>query len=678
MNQERQQEEQHLKECLHTIQENIASLETKELEYKEKVTELFQLVKQGEGDSYGQLLAGQNILEDTQNTLRKNRSALDKTYFARIDYDDLTFETSECCYIGKNGIMKNQSDIIIVDWRAPIATVYYENELGDGCYDVPDSDRISIHLHKKRTYDIANGVLLGYYDDDVASTDELLIKYLSQNKEAVLSDIIATIQKEQNAIIRQVPYKNMIVQGVAGSGKTTVALHRISYLLYNYENRYKPSEFCIIGSTDMLLHYISSGLPELDVHNVQQMRMDQFLSYLINKAWKKNFKIIQDTPDAPYKSKLFFIKKLEQFLQNWKTTYLPLEEVYDDEIGVILSKESFQETLTNNPLLSLFQLEKLLNNKLAMRIKFLCSEQSDSYKKDKLTQYKKYFHSEQHKWKEQLLYMQFLEWMTNTENIALTETKLNVQKNQFDLYDCAALALIHQKIFIKKEQDEFSQIILDEAQDFGEMIYYVLKQVLPHCYFTIMGDVSQNIRYETGLNDWNGVKEALFDKEEDSFYLLSKSYRNTIEISECAGKVLEKTSQENYKIQPVIRHGKPVQFHQISSEQLMPTLFHTITQLEEKNFETIAIICRNEEEVQQLKEALGIPTDADSDFHNGIMVLPVTLTKGLEFDAVILWNADEEHYSNTQKEAKLLYVAITRALHELHVITDKNISSLFL
>ena len=149
----------------------------------------------------------------------------------------------------------------------------------------------------------------------MAANDELLIKYLSQNKEAVLGDIIATIQKEQNEIIRDIPFKNIIVQGVAGSGKTTVALHRISYLLYNYEDRYKPSEFCIVGSSDMLLNYISSGLPELDVNHVSQMRMDVFLPYLMGNAWKKKYKIMPDDAMAPVKSKLPFIKKLDAFLE---------------------------------------------------------------------------------------------------------------------------------------------------------------------------------------------------------------------------------------------------------------------------------------------------------------------------------------------------------------------------
>ena len=284
---ERLHEEQHLKDCLDIIRENIRGYEEKISGYRKEVTELYQAVKKGEGDSYGQLAAGQSILEYTENALRKNRAALKKAYFGRIDYEDYTYGLTESRYIGKNGVTRNSDDVVIVDWRAPVSGVYYENELGEGSYDVPGGGTVDIDLKKKRTYDIDGETLLGFYDDDVAANDELLIKYLSQNKEAVLGDIIATIQKEQNEIIRDIPFKNIIVQGVAGSGKTTVALHRISYLLYNYEDRYKPSEFCIVGSSDMLLNYISSGLPELDVNHVSQMRMDVFLPYFMGNAWKK-------------------------------------------------------------------------------------------------------------------------------------------------------------------------------------------------------------------------------------------------------------------------------------------------------------------------------------------------------------------------------------------------------
>lgn len=675
---EQQQEKTHLAQCLEIIQENIRLYEDKESRYKKEVTELFQAVKKGEGDSYGMLVAGRNILEHTQNSLRKNRAASQKAYFGRVDYQDETYGVSESLYIGKNGITQNSNDVIIVDWRAPVSSVYYENELGQGHYDVPKSQPVEITLHKKRTYDIQGKDLLGFYDDDVAANDELLVKYLSQNKEAVLGDIIATIQKEQNEIIRDVPFKNIIVQGVAGSGKTTVALHRISYVLYNYEEKYKPSEFCIVGSSDMLLNYISSGLPELDVSHVRQMRMDVFLPYLMGKSWKKKYQMIPEDVMAPTKSKLSFVQALEEFLDIWKQRHLSLSVIKDAELGTLLSEANMKETRDRNPQLSLLQLEKLLNTRIASRIKFLCTEKEENYKKQKLQEYKKYFDSAKHKWTEVQIYREFLFWLMENKNFEHSnwdETLCHINKDAFDLYDTAALCLIWKRILKKKDADEFSQIVIDEAQDFGVMIYYVMKQVLDTCYFTIMGDVSQNIRYETGMNDWEDLKQVLFQKEQDSFYLLAKSYRNTIEISKCAGKVLEKASQGSYKIQPVIRHGQEVQVEIREGAALHGLLKTTVAKVQKQGFETIAVVCREEEEAKNVRKILGIQEETQ-DFHNGVMVLPVTLTKGLEFDAVILWKADGEHYGENPKEAKLLYVAITRALHQLYFLGDKPLSGL--
>ena len=314
-NMEMQLEEQHFTACMDIIRDNIECYEDKLETQQKETSELFRAVQGGDVELYNQLLASQNILEHTKNTLRKNQAALKKAYFGRIDYLEEETQNRESWYIGKNGITKDQTDVVIVDWRAPVSSVYYENELGKGKYDVPENSPIEIDLTKKRTYDVSDGKLLGYYDNDVASNDELLVKYLAQNKEAVLGDIIATIQKEQNEIIRDTPFKNVIVQGVAGSGKTTVAMHRISYILYNYEKKYKSSEFCIVGSNDMLLSYITSGLPELDVSNVKQMRMDRFLTYLMGKAFKKTYKIVPTKEDGRVKSRLEFAEQLTAFLE---------------------------------------------------------------------------------------------------------------------------------------------------------------------------------------------------------------------------------------------------------------------------------------------------------------------------------------------------------------------------
>ena len=173
----------------------------------------------------------------------------------------------------------------MVDWRAPVANAYYENGLGKCSYPVPGGGRVKIDLKGKRTYEIEEGKLLDFYDSEVVTNDDLLTKYLAKNKQAVLGEIIATIQKEQNDIIRRSPYHNMIVQGVAGSGKTTVAMHRISYILYNYQERFKPEDFYIVGSNRILLEYITGVLPDLDVYGVRQMTMEQLFVRLLYEDW---------------------------------------------------------------------------------------------------------------------------------------------------------------------------------------------------------------------------------------------------------------------------------------------------------------------------------------------------------------------------------------------------------
>lgn len=674
-------EQKHLDETIELIRQNVGDYEEKVKRSQKETEELYAAVSSGEVELYNQLIVSQDIQEHNERQLKKNKAALIKPYFGRIDYRELDISQEECLYIGKNGVSKNKTEVHIIDWRAPVSTLYYENELGRGSYEVPDVGEIAVDLKLKRTFDINEGKLLGFYDNDTAATDELLVKYLSQNKDVILGDIISTIQKEQNEIIRQTPFRNLIVQGMAGSGKTTVAMHRISYILYNYEKRFTPDEFCIIGSNDMLLNYITSGLPELDVHNVGQKRMDVFFIDILGKEWKKKYQIISLDPIDAYKSKMVFITKLEEYLENIRRKLLFGISVEDPQIGVILSEESLKNTLAENQNSSILQLYKLLNERIRTRIKFLVSEDNGDFCKEKLKEYRGYFKQEAAQKNIVNLYTEFLCEYQKNDQVDVTQNLEHVKKGLFDVYDAAALALIQKRITEKQIHDEYGQMIIDEAQDFGPMIYYVLKQILTGCYFTIMGDVSQNINYEIGMNDWDDLKNKVFDPQWSRFHVLAKSYRNTIEISEYAGKILEKASFGQYKIEPVIRHGREVCIHQTNETGLAEKTAQLIKEIEGRGYHTIAVICHTEEAAEQAKEELAkwtpVEDNQTSNFQQGVMVLPIHLTKGLEFDGVILWDPNSTAYAETTKDAKLLYVAVTRALHELHIVYTKNLSKIF-
>ena len=214
-------------------------------------------------------------LQETRRDLLRCRKARHKPYFGRIDFRDQKIPYAESYYVGRVGISRNGSEPVVIDWRAPIASVYYENTIGKCRYTVKNEGSCEIDLKRKRTYEIADDRLIDFFDSDVVANDELLTKYLAKNK-SVLGEIISTIQKEQNTVIRRSPKMNLIVQGVAGSGKTTVAMHRISYILYNYEDDFRPEDFYIIGSNRILLNYITSVLPDLDVYGVSRWNSSSF------------------------------------------------------------------------------------------------------------------------------------------------------------------------------------------------------------------------------------------------------------------------------------------------------------------------------------------------------------------------------------------------------------------
>lgn len=656
------QEQSHFEECLKLIRSNVITYEAEYDKRHKDTAGLLKALKGGDPELYAQAMTSASLEEHAANQLRKNRAALKQPFFGRIDYREGKREKEECIYIGKNGIFRNQTDVVIADWRAPISSVYYENELGEGEYCLPDGSCMEVDLRLKRTYDVQDGELKGYYDSDVASNDQLLIQYLSQNKEAVLGDIIATIQKEQNEIIRESPFANILVQGVAGSGKTTVAMHRISYILYNYKERFMSNEFCIIGGNDLLLEYITSGLPELDVPDIKQKRMDVMLAHLLGKEWTKRQSVIDPTKDAKIRSKMEFMLELESYLLRMRERYME-GSLKDSQLGILVSAESKQRLFIENPEFSITKLLRILDDRVKTRIKFLAPEGEKEYLQKKYRQYKDFYKNQTPR---ESIYEIYGSFLTDYErkypgSLDIGEHMEHIAKNQYDVYDLAALLVIQYRVTRKKEDEEFGQIFIDEAQDFGITPYYALRRVLPKCYFTIMGDVSQNINYETGMNDWDEMRKWIVNGEKDVFRLLQKSYRNTIEISEFAGKILEKASFGRYKIDPVIRHGLPVQVSEPMTEDAMyDKAAEIIEQAKGKGYQSIAVICKNEQEAKWVQKWM-----------EDVTVLPINLTKGLEFDVVILWNPDLEKAYAEQSSAKLWYVAVTRALHELYLLTEK-------
>ena len=613
-----------------------------------------------------------------QHGMARLEKARKKPYFGRIDFQDPRLSFLESYYIGRVGISDEKAEPVVLDWRAPISSVYYENSTGPCSYTVSSEGTFSIDLKRKRTYEIENDHLKDFFDSDVVANDELLTKYLAKNKKAVLGEIIATIQQEQNLIIRRSPKTNLIVQGVAGSGKTTVAMHRISYILYNYEEDFRPEDFYIIGSNRILLNYITSVLPELDVYGIRQMTMEQLFIRLLYEDWDEEKYTVHTIDRADEKNSIkggsgwFF--DLENFCRTYEAEQIPREPLRLEKTGTLLLDAEYidnycreQSTLSMEGkmcMLNEILLAKFENEVSGKEVTFPARE-----KKALKRKYEKYFGDG--KWKGSIfdLYSQFLEQQAEKGKA------VEMPENSFDVYDLAALAYLYKRI---KENDpvrEASHVVIDEAQDFGMMAYQVLHYCLRDCTYTIMGDTSQNIHFSYGLNDWEELKKLILTGTYDAFGVLRKSYRNTVEISDFANEILRHGDFAIYPVEPVLRHGTTVQKEAFADEAaLLAAGVQKIKAWQEQGYETIAVVCRDEAEAaataRKLKKYVPVVEEnlETAEFGEGVMVLPVAYTKGLEFDAVLLLDPTEEKYPENDGQVKLLYVAATRALHELAVL----------
>ena len=705
-----QREEEYLNQTLDIVKRNVENYESEIREMSEQIEEMLQHYHDNDVEVYTQLSNTVTMRDHMQFALMRNRKATKKPYFGRIDFLDETLQKKESLYIGRGGIAKDTTHQMVVDWRAPVANAYYENGLGECSYCAPDGRELPIRLDLKRTYEIDNGKLLDYFDTEVIANDELLTKYLAKNKQAVLGEIIATIQKEQNDIIRKTPYHNIIVQGVAGSGKTTVAMHRISFILYNYAERFRPEDFYIVGSNRILLEYITGVLPDLDVYGIRQMTMEQLFVRLLYEDWdEQKYSILENTAatqGSMDRGTYGWFLDLTEFGAKVEAERICMESVVLDRrqfveglkggvAGVFDEREGEPQPSDLVELLSGKAIRdyveqtnasvqtkiNMLNERLMIKIKdeFLKNglRYSEKERKAILKEYRDYFGKKIFDTSIFKLYQRFL--LEQKEK----GYEVSVPEQAYDVYDLAALAYLYKRIKETEVISEAHHVVIDEAQDYGMMAYAVLKYCMKDCTYTVMGDVSQNIHFGFGLADWEELRKLLCSQDGDSFGILKKSYRNTVEISEFATKILHHGSFEPYPVEPIIRHGKEVEVMQLPTKrELYEETARRCRAWQKQGLNTIAIVCRTPEKAELVARQLGrlIPV-CESNlekavFSDGIMVLPVVYTKGLEFDAVLIFDPDKEEYPVDDGHAKLLYVAATRALHELCVLYREDLTGL--
>lgn len=658
--------------------------------------------------------------------IRNLKTSVNKPYFARIDFTSDEDGKVSTVYIGKNGVIKN-TDIIVTDWRAPISSLYYDAEIGRCSFASPNGT-ISGNMSLKRQFEIELGELQEYFDVDLVSNDELLQKYLNSNNDARLKSIVSTIQKEQNDVIRKKIFDNIIIQGVAGSGKTTVALHRIAYLVYNYMKTIKQNQYLVIGPNPVFLKYIKSVLPDLDVSSVEQCTFEQFAQKYIdenisvNSSDKKVIDNIEGKNNSDvdkFKCSIKYKKMIDKFLKIYfysitskslmlgnfevipqnimREIFEGTEEVYSKDLNnkieitidrlckYIENNYDFITSRYNNYSFELFKNVQTDEEKNKMRNMF--SKDRTELSKNCRSILRKYFNKS--KVSTIKLYKLFISSINdydiyNYNNISelKRKTQKNIKNNSYDFEDLSALIYIKTALGLNKNYERIKHTVIDEAQDLGEFNFYVLKESLPASTFSIFGDLAQSIYDYRGINNWNEVNEVMFSGNGE-IVNFNKSYRTTAEIMESADDVLDSIGLSRSDM--VVRHGNPVQVSEIEDANNIPEyIAEKICEYKEKGYKTIAVISKTDLLSNYINKALkmfgiNIPnvTANDDLIDEKFRVCTISnqLAKGLEFDAVILNNANEEIYSsNSSLDMKLLYVALTRALHELDIVYSGTIT----
>lgn len=635
----------------------------------------------------------ENLTEIYLEKIRLMEKSLNKPYFARLDFKRDGESDIEELYIGKVGVIDEKNNNIIIDWRAPVSSMYYDSNIGDASYKAPEGICTG-KLLLKRQYEIENKQLKSYQDVDTVSNDELLKPYLEGSVDNRLKNIVSTIQHEQNRIIREPVNKNLIIQGVAGSGKTTVALHRIAYLVYNNRENIKPEQYLIIGPNKFFVNYISGVLPDLDVEDVKQLTYDELCSEILQENITlidediKLLKSIKNEKELTYqkiKVSMQFKKALDKYIKEIKESTIPIYGVRINEKEIISNE--FIKQIYN----SFEELDEYDNIKTRLMRTNLFFEK---YIDENIEQYREYSEKELKKAlknyfnklipKIPKIYQNFLsnldKYLEISEDIK-EQVKINIinlKNKKFEFEDLSSLIYLKAKINGIDEYGKYKQIVIDEAQDYGEFTFFALKFILKNATFSIFGDLAQSIYQYRSIENWESVLNNTFRNQGDIQYLL-KSYRTTTEIMDSANNITKYIKLNTAK--PVIRHGKKVSFINYKEKNEQISLIKRILeQYKTQNYKTIAIICKNEEEAQELYIKLEMNdikniTLNDTEYNGGICIITSYLAKGLEFDGVIISNSGEEEYnSNKIIDMKLLYVAMTRPLHELTILYKNDIT----
>jgi len=643
----------------------------------------------------------EQVLEARREETRQRLKLLEnEPYFGRLDFQEEGKPGARPYYIGKRGMdLSSTGEPYVIDWRAPVASLFYSFTGGDApvFYEAPDG---TIHgdIHRKRNLSIRDkklGRIVDSYErggDNIGLNDEFLLYKLGDKKDNRLRDIVSTIQAEQDSIIRAPRHKALIIQGAAGSGKTTVALHRLAFLLYQYQQQIRAERMIIFAPNTMFLDYISGVLPELGVGNVAQTTFAEWALERLNGNVKlaKNssegetwFSLegtrpaIDDETPGRFKGSLAFKEMLDARLREFEASFLDPQpfEAWDRRVlsGSVI-REWFEVEYRHYPLAPrLERLQARINRWLEMQL----NEIGDpKIRKERAKTAKQKLRSYTNKLPkaDALIFYQslFSDASAGIPDKVAADTKKYMKKGEVRPEDLPALVWIHY-VFNGSQNLAFDHVVVDEAQDVSPLQIALLNAFMNEPSFTILGDLAQGIHAYRGVRRWEELS-GVFPEEYRSYHALQQSYRSTLEIIEFANRILPHTETGLPAAVPVFRSGDPVELAPLgSADDAVPFIERFVADNRERGMQTIAIVGRTDDDCSLLAERLNgvglevnLIREGQTQYRGGITVVPVYLAKGLEFDAVLVADADARRYADgAPQDAKLLYVGCTRALHRL-------------
>ena len=615
-------------------------------------------------------------------------------YFGRVTFNDLEFDQKDTLYVGRFGVTPEGSyEPVIVDWRAPVASLFYHGSLGEASYTSPDGP-IKCDIEGRRQIIVKKGELKGVFDSAIDVKDDILQMVLSNNSSDKLKDVIMTIQQEQDEIIRKERTSNIVVNGVAGSGKTTIALHRVAYLLYNYRKELED-KVLILGPNGIFMEYISQVLPSLGEVGVKQETFASFaLKEMDSELYIMSFdkyleKILSEDKefieDAKYKNSYEIIEDLDNLVKEMDKDYFHVEDVkYFGDL--VISKEEIEEMFNKHyEYMPLFRRSEKIKRIILSKIKDKRDQkvwelnEELRKEKEKLTPEELLIEENNLEFRRKLRIREIVKevmdsrakldsWISREDVLDIYD-RFNGNKKEYTINDLAPILYLAIKLEGKKATKDYRHVVIDEAQDYSPLQFKVVRDLTGTKYFTVVGDLNQRLIKYSDLAPMMELGK-IFDDVNPDIYNLNKSYRSTYEIMEYANKYLDED-----RIIPIVRHGKPVEeieFH--NNEELSESIIESLKEFSNEGLESIAIITRDKEELEKVYNLISNKVhlvkfdNEDVLYKGGNVIIPSYFAKGLEFDGVIIVDNGS---SKDENEDLIKYIMSTRALHRLKEIQFK-------